>query len=101
MQILRKLLIVDKSGRAGRKFYPPWIRAAKLPNRIFAANGLEITGTEARISHPQRGVNNRLSRLSSSEAIFNAAAPPYQDALRKADYLQKLLYDPSDKGVRN
>ena len=47
LQILRKLLLVEKSGRAGRKFYPPWIRAAKLPNRIFAANGLEITGMEA------------------------------------------------------
>ena len=54
-----------------------------------------------RAGNHQRGVNNRLSRLSSSEAIFNAAAPQYQDALRKADYLQKLLYDPSDKGVRN
>ena len=27
-----------------------------------------------------KGVNNRLSRLSSSEAIFNTAAPPYQEA---------------------
>ena len=104
-------------------------------SRIFAANGLEITGTEANkktvdfldvtldiptesykpymkpgtvpkyihrdSDHPPsviraipKGVNNRLSRLSSSEAIFNAAAPPYQEALRKAGYSHQLAYDP-------
>ena len=103
--------------------------------RIFAANGLEITGTEANkktvdfldvtldipsesyrpymkpgtvpkyihrdSDHPPsiiraipQGVNNRLSRLSSSDAIFNAAAPPYQEALRKAGYSHKLVYNP-------
>ena len=103
--------------------------------RIFAANGLEITGTEANkktvdfldvtldipsesyrpymkpgtvpkyihrdSNHPPsiiraipQGVNNRLSRLSSSDAIFNAAAPPYQEALRKAGYSHKLVYNP-------
>ena len=111
--------------------------------RIFAANGLEITGTEANkktvdfldctldipsesykpymkpgtvpkyihvdSDHPPsviraipKGVNNRLSRLSSSEAIFNAAAQPYQDALRKAGYSHQLAYNPprADEGVR-
>ena len=111
-------------------------------SRIFAANGLEITGTEANkktvdfldvtldiptesykpymkpgtvpkyihrdSDHPPsviraitKGVNNRLSRLSSNEAIFNAAAPPYQEALRKAGYSHQLAYDPprADQGV--
>ena len=104
-------------------------------SRIFAANGLEITGTETNkksvdfldvtldipsesfkpymkpgtvpkyihrdSDHPPsviraipKSVNNRLSRLSSSEAIFNAAAPPYQEALRKAGYSHKLVYKP-------
>ena len=104
-------------------------------SRIFAANGLEITGTETNkksvdfldvtldipsesyrpfmkpgtvpkyihrdSDHPPsviraipKGVNNRLSRLSSSEAIFEAAAPPYQEALRKAGYSHQLVYDP-------
>ena len=30
-----------------------------------------------------KGVNSRRSRLSSSEAIFNIPAPPYQEALRR------------------
>ena len=37
-----------------------------------------------------KGVN---SRLSSSEAIFNTAAPPFQEALRKAGYSHKLVYN--------
>ena len=112
-------------------------------SRIFAANGLEITGTEANkktvdfldvtldipseshkpymkpgtvpkyihrdSDHPPsviraipKGVNDRLSRLSSSEAIFNAAAPPYQEALRKAGYSHQLIFNPprADEGVR-
>ena len=36
------------------------------------------------------GVNRRLSDISSSQAIFEAAAPPYQEALNKAGY--KLTY---------
>ena len=40
-----------------------------------------------------KGVNSRLSRLSSSEAIFNTAAPPFQEALRKAGYSHKLVYN--------
>ena len=40
-----------------------------------------------------QGVNNRLSKLSSSEAIFNTAAPPYQEALRKSGYSHKLVYN--------
>ena len=31
-----------------------------------------------------KGVNSGLSKLSSSETIFNNAAPPYQEALRKS-----------------
>ena len=40
-----------------------------------------------------KGVNSRLSRLSSSEAIFNTAAPPYQEAPRKSGYSHKLVYN--------
>ena len=37
-------------------------------------------------------VNDRLSRLSSSKEIFDAAAPAYQEALRKSGYEFKLEY---------
>lgn len=40
------------------------------------------------------GVNRRLSDISSSQAIFEAAIPPYQEALNKAGYKHKLSYIP-------
>ena len=40
------------------------------------------------------GVNRRLSDISSNQAIFEAAAPLYQEALDKAGYKHKLSYIP-------
>ena len=42
-----------------------------------------------------KNVNKRLSSISSSEEIFNAAAPPYQEAIRKSGYDYKLQYEPN------
>ena len=39
-------------------------------------------------------VNRRLSDISSSQAIFEAAIPPYQEALKKAGHKHKLSYIP-------
>ena len=41
------------------------------------------------------GVNNRLSRISSNEMVFNMAAPDFQAALDKSGYSHKLVYDPN------
>ena len=43
------------------------------------------------------GFNDRLSRLSSCEAVFNAAAPPYQQALSDSGYDHKLKYEGSSR----
>ena len=40
------------------------------------------------------GVNRRLSDISSNQAIFEAAIPPYQEALKKAGHKHKLSYIP-------
>ena len=37
-------------------------------------------------------VQDRISRLSSSEAEFNNAAPPYNEALRAAGYKEKMTF---------
>ena len=41
-------------------------------------------------------VNKRLSNISSTEAIFEEAKKPYQEALDKAGYEHKLKYEPSE-----
>ena len=37
-----------------------------------------------------RSINDRLSKLSSSEEIFDAAVPPYQQAISNAGYRYKM-----------
>ena len=46
-----------------------------------------------------QNVNKRLSSISSSEEIFNAAAPPYQKAIDKSGYDYKLQYEPTPSGL--
>ena len=41
-----------------------------------------------------KGVNKRLSTISSNEEVFNNAAPPYQEALNKSGFNYKLKFDP-------
>ena len=52
-------------------------------------------------NHPKKvleniplAVNERLSRISSNEAVFDAAAHPYQEALSKSGYKHKLKFSP-------
>ena len=40
-------------------------------------------------------INNRLSRLSANEEIFNEAAPPYQQALIDSEYEHILKFQPN------
>ena len=42
-------------------------------------------------------VNKRLSSISSNQQIFEAACPPYQEALEKSGYNFKLKYDPPSR----
>ena len=41
-----------------------------------------------------KNINNRLSKISSNESVFNAAAPPYQAAIKESGYNFKLKFDP-------
>ena len=43
-------------------------------------------------------VGKRLSSISSSEAQFNLAAPPYQEALAKSGYDLQLTYEAPEQG---
>ena len=43
-------------------------------------------------------INRRLSSISSDRAVFNEAAPPYQEALRKSGYTHQLEFKPPPQG---
>ena len=38
------------------------------------------------------GINDRLSRISANERVFDEAAPPYQEALEKSGFTHKLKF---------
>ena len=44
------------------------------------------------------GVNHRLNANSSSEAMFDAAKGPYQEALERSGHMHKLVYKPEEAG---
>ena len=47
------------------------------------------------------GINRRLSRISANKDVFDAAAPIYQEALRKSGYSHKLAYEaPAEKTTK-
>ena len=43
-----------------------------------------------------KGIGKRLSELSSSEEIFKAATPQYEEALKKSGFNEKLVYSPTE-----
>ena len=70
--------------------YKPYIKPNDTPIYVHSQS-----------NHPKKildnipvGVNDRLSRISSSKNIFDAAIPPYQEALKKSGYKHKLEFKP-------
>ena len=68
-------------------------------HRPFNKPGNNIKYVSADSNHPPhikkaipKMVAARLSKLSSSEEIFNQEAPPYKDALRKAGHMEDIKY---------
>ena len=51
------------------------------------------------IQNIPKGVERRLSELSSNEEIFNQAKQPYQDALRNAGHQYDLNYAPKSQAT--
>ena len=51
-----------------------------------------------------KGINSRLSRISSNKRVFDAAKTEYQEALSRSGYDFQLYYNPETKtknGKRN
>ena len=41
-----------------------------------------------------KGVNRRLSKISATKEVFDAASPPYQEALKNSGYDHILSFEP-------
>ena len=76
-------------------------------HRDYMKPGQVINYVHVDSNHPSivtkrigEGVNHRLSANSSSEALFNAAKGPYQEALERSGHLHKLVYKPAETAKR-
>ena len=69
-----------------RNEYRPYIKPNDKPQYVHNLSN----HPQAVLKNIPRGVNDRLSRLSSSEEVFTAAAPLYQEAVDKRYYDFKL-----------
>ena len=70
-------------------------------HRDFTKPGQVINYVHVESNHPPavtksigKGVNYRLNANSSSEAMFDAAKGPYQEALKRSGHTHTLSYDP-------
>ena len=63
------------------------------PNNTILYVNVNSSHPHSVIKNSSLAVQKRLSILSSTEQIFNEAAPPYQEALSKAGHKHTLRYD--------
>ena len=67
------------------------------PNNSLLYINKQSNHPPATLKNIPSNINNRLSRNSANEDIFNAASEPYQQALETSGYDFKLKFDPSVK----
>ena len=74
-------------------------------HRDFMKPGQILNYVHVESNHPPivtknigQGVNHRLNANSSSEAMFNAAKGPYQEALKRSGHNFTLSYNPEEAG---
>ena len=69
-------------------FYQPFTKPNSVPVYVHR----QSNHPPSVLQNIPRSVNDRLNRLSSSKEKFEAAAPPYQEALEKSGYHHKLEF---------
>ena len=74
-------------------------------HRDYMKPGQVIDYVHVESNHPPivaksigKGVNHRLNANSSSEAMFDAAKGPYQEALQRSGHTHTLKYNPEEAG---
>ena len=82
---------LDVSFDLSTGLYKPFM---KENNKIFYVHS-QSNHPKSILKNLPKNIENRLSKISASEEIFTAHAPPYQAALDASKYDHKLTFDPS------
>ena len=65
----------------------------KKPNNTIQYINMDSNHPPTILKNTPPNINNRISRNSSNEEIFNASFKPYQDALNESGYKYKMKFD--------
>merc|ERR1711983_510990 len=77
--------------------YHPYMK----PNNTIRYINNSSNHPPATIKNIAKNINNRLSRNSANEDIFNASVQPYKKALEESGHKAKLKYNTNAKIVNN
>ena len=81
-----------------RDIFKPYMKPNNIPLYIHK----EGSHPPSILKNVPHSVNDRLSRISANEQLFDEAAPPYQKALEDSGYAYKLKYSPPEiRGRKN
>ena len=86
---LRSVDFLDITMELDTEIFRPFAKPNTVPLYIHC----QSNHPPSVIKNIPAAINRRLSSISCNEAVFNAAAPAYQEALNKSGYKQVLKFD--------
>ena len=87
---LKTVDFLDITMELENEIFKPFIK----PNTVPLYINCESNHPPSVLRNIPDAINKRLSKISSNETVFNAAAPAYQEALAKSGYKYDLKFDP-------
>ena len=75
--------------------FSPYMKPGNTPSYVHSLSN----HPPSVLKNIPEAVNKRLSNISSNDEIFNTAAPPYQEALRKSGYNHQLQYNQTTSNI--
>ena len=88
---LKSVNFLDVNFNLETGLYRPFIKPNDKPTYVHK----DSNHPKSILKNIPLAVNRRLSSISANEEVFNAAIPPYQEALEKSGYAHQLKYEPT------
>ena len=87
---LKKVDFLDLTFDLEKETFQPYNKPGNVPQYVHKLSN----HPPSIIKNIPESVNRRLSSISSNEQVFNAAAPQFQEAIKKSGYDYKLKFNP-------
>ena len=88
---MKIVIFLDINMDLQRNIHKPYMKPNDQPIYV----DVQSNHPKSIIQNIPLSVNKRLSMISSNKKVFDAAAPPYQEALRNSGHTFELNYTPT------